>query len=498
MSAQAPVATVVIEGIDPSGDGAGYATIGRRHVLIDDVIPGERVEVRLYEDISGLTRGELVRVLVPSPHRVTPMCRYAGSCGGCAWQHIRYAEQLRLKRDMVATLLGRGLGPGAPAVQDVLTPGLAEPAAARPEGPAPLPSAAGGGADGAAPRGFRNKAHFVFAPENRAGGLVMGHYRRRSQEVVAVEECPVHDPRGNHAAFAVRDALRLRRIEAAVPGTGRGLARHVVVRVAEATGERLVTLVVTRNDRTLRPAVRRVLDGSLAPESLHLNVHGQAGPYLFGQTTLRLHGTARIREIVAGVSFLISPTAFFQTNVGAAQTLVRVVLEYAGASARVLDLYAGAGLFALPLATGGARVTAVEENAEAIEDGEASRRLNGIPASACRFIRARVDRLAASRGQVHIDSAPDLVVLDPPRQGCTRSVLDWLAGTLQPSRIIYVSCNPEALASELGILLAGGYACRAVRPVDMFPHAAHIETVAVLDRPETKRTPGRTERADRG
>jgi 23S rRNA (uracil1939-C5)-methyltransferase len=177
------------------------------------------------------------------------------------------------------------------------------------------------------------------------------------------------------------------------------------------------------------------------------------------------------------VSFLISPTAFFQTNVQAAAVMVEFVLDHAGSAGVVLDLYAGAGLFSLPLARGGARVTAVEENAEAVEDGEASRRFNRISESACRFVRGRVEDVAA-RGIS--ETSPDLVVLDPPRGGCPPIVLDWICGRLQPSRIIYVSCNPRALATDLRMPLSAGYSAALIQPVDMFPHTAHIETVAVL------------------
>ena len=395
----ASLETLVIEGIDPAGDGAGYAMLGTRPVLIDDVLPGERVEARVGEAGSGRLRGELVRVVSASPFRVNPICRHAGTCGGCAWQHIAYPEQLRIKRNLVAQWLRRRLGRGAPPVEAVLHGGAGSAASGSShDGGGPAEDV--GEHHEGSPRGFRNKVHFVFG--GAAGGLVMGHYRRRSQEVVAVDECPVHDERGNQVAFAVRDSLRQRHIEAATPDGRRGLARHIVVRVARATGERLATLVVTRNDKALRPAVRGVLNGNSPPEGFHLNVHNHSGPLIFGETTLRIHGAARAREVVAGRSFLISPTAFFQTNISATDLLVQVVIEHAGHSPRVLDLYAGAGLFSLPLASGGARVTAVEEDPEAVQDGEASRRLNHISASACRFVCARVESLAAGRSSTRL------------------------------------------------------------------------------------------------
>jgi 23S rRNA (uracil1939-C5)-methyltransferase len=445
--------TVDVGGIGT--DGCAWAIADGRRVSIDNAIPGERVEIAITERSGACLAGQVTRFIRTSPERVDPVCRHFGPCGGCTWQHIGYEAQLRLKRDLVQALLDRALGPAAPSV----APAVAS-----------------------APWGFRDKIHFVFAPASRTGGLVMGHYRRGSQSVVPIEECPVHAPAGNRVAFSVRDALARRGIPAVTSDLSRGLVRHLVVRVSEATAQRGATLVVRRNDVTLRPAVRAVLAGADAPDALYVNVHPDPGSYLFGRNTVRLHGADRLREEIGGTSFLVSPTAFFQTNVRAAATMLRIVLEHVGANARVLDLYAGAGLFALPLAGCGARVTAVEENREAVADGEASRRLNRIAESVCRFLTARIEDLAAGRHGRRIEGRPDVVVLDPPRQGCSRRVLDWLTAVVGPSRIIYVSCNPEALATDLAILTAARYQPAMVQPIDVFPHTAHVETIAVLDK----------------
>ncbi len=444
--------TVDIEGIEPSADGAGYAWADGRRLTVAGVAPGERVEVR---PVAG-AMAELIRVVRASPQRVAPRCRHFGPCGGCAWQHIAYVEQLRLKAEMLRGLLAGALGSRAPRVEPV------------------LPATGDTG-----PWGFRAKAHFVFGPSSRGSGLVMGHYRRASQTIVPVEECPVHATAGNEVAFAVRDALAAGRIGGATPDLRQGIARHIVVRAAAGTRERLATLVVTRNDKALRPAVRAVLSGPAAPDGFHVNIHARPGPYLFGDCSIRVHGVDRVRERVHGVSFLVSPTAFFQTNVHAAEIMVRLVLEWTAGAVRVLDLYAGAGLFSLPLARRGAKVTAVEESPAAVEDGEASRRLNRIPDTACRFVRARVEDVAAGRPLLP-GADPDVVILDPPRDGCPPRVLSWIARRLRPVRLVYVSCNPEALAQDLATLLDAGYSVTRVQPIDMFPHTSHLETVVVL------------------
>lgn len=449
MPGSGDVVVVDVAGMEPSEDGMAYGTIAGRRIRLDAAIPGERIEARVVHEDGGDLVGEVVRVVRASPSRVTPRCPFFGPCGGCAWQHIAYPEQLRLKQRLLEGLLKQAIGASAPAVRPPLTGGE---------------------------WGFRNKVHFVLTQRGRV--LALGHYRRGSQSVIEVDQCPVHVSEGNQAAFAIRDGLARARVEGATPDLRRGLARHIVVRV---TGrESMATLVVTRNEKRLKTAVSAVLGGGKTPTAFALNINDKAGPYLFGEETRHLHGPRRVRERVAGISFLISPTSFFQTNVRAAEKMVHFVLEQADAAPTVLDLFAGAGLFALPLAARGARVVAVEESREAIDDGEASRRLSRIAESSCAFVRGRAEDFARGRRRLRSRGSPDLVVLDPPRAGCPPPVLEWICGALHPHRIIYVSCNPRALAEDLRVLLAAGYTLEVVQPVDMFPHTAHIETVAVL------------------
>jgi 23S rRNA (uracil1939-C5)-methyltransferase len=236
----------------------------------------------------------------------------------------------------------------------------------------------------------------------------------------------------------------------------------------------MATLVVSHDrDRRVRVATRQLLERT-QPTSMHVNVHDRNDAFVFGQTTRHVSGAARMREDVAGASLLMSPTAFFQTNVEAADLLVRLVLAAMSSEWHVLDLYAGSGLFAIPLAAAGHEVLAIEENRAAVADGEAALRLNQAARGRCRLLSRRVEAALPSL------RTADGVVLDPPREGCSPSVLREVFGRLKPRRAVYVSCNPEALARELRPICRYGYRVLSLQPVDMFPHTAHIETVAVL------------------
>jgi 23S rRNA (uracil1939-C5)-methyltransferase len=320
----------------------------------------------------------------------------------------------------------------------------------------------------------------VFAPKDARGrGLVMGHYAFRSRRVVPVTECPVHSVRANQLAFALCDHLSRAQVTAAGPQL-EGVLRHVVIRTTHDDREALVLLVVTRNDKSLRKPLRAFLASDLRPDGLFVTVHDRDDSYMIGDAVLRIDGRTHIRETRLGPTFLLSPTAFFQTNPDAAAAMVdEVVAQTASLSPpgdlRVLDLYAGSGLFALPLARAGHTVTAVEENRQSVKDGIANATLNRIPQSRVSFVAARSEDYLE-----RLRPTPDLVVLDPPRQGCASSVLQCVFTELRPRRVVYVSCHPAAFVSELPGILETGYTLDRVKPIDMFPHTDHVELVATL------------------
>ena len=387
-----------------------------------------------------------------------PRCQHFGRCGGCQLQHVPYGEQLAHKRDHLSALLRDTLGVRAPAVRPLIGSPVS--------------------ADGM-PWAFRHKAAFVFGPGIAGEPFVMGHFAEGTQQVVPVVECPVHASRANRIAFALRDALARARVPAAGPRLD-GILRHVLVRTTHDERQAVAMLVVTRNDRRLRAPIRSVLDGPDAPTGFLVNVHDRPGPYMVGRETLKIDGRPQVRETHLGLPFLISPIAFFQTNVDAAATLLQLVLAEAPAapSLRVLDLYAGGGLFSLPLAARGHVVTAVEENPQAVDDAARNLQLARLPSADVRFVCARVEEALPRLSRDGVD----LAVIDPPRQGCHPDVLDRLFRVVAPPRAVYVSCNPEALAAELPGIVDAGYAVEMVQPVDMFPHTPHIETVVTLRR----------------
>ncbi len=458
--------------------GESYAEVKGETIYVDGAIPGEKVRVRIVargqadaldRGDDGVAKAALVSVVEASPHRVVPKCPHAADCGGCAFQHVAYDEQLRQKTRLLDGLLEDTFGPGKPVVSPMI---------GMPVGP-----------DGV-PRGFRQKAAFTFT-EDEKGRLQIGHFARGTNTVVPVTECLVHSDRGNRVAFAIKDAMAANRIPVATERGG--LLRHVVVRVTEDEKEAVAVVVATEEHPALAAPLRQIVASRQKPEGLLLNLHDQASPYLFGPHTVRIDGLGHVKETALGPSFLSSPTGFFQTNIHGAAHLVRLVKTAIGAesSLKVLDLYSGSGLFALPLALAKHRVTAVEESRKASREAAKNAQLSGIPESRLHLVPSKVEDAIEHLARQEWDAA----VIDPPRSGCPEEVMRTLTRKIAPARLVIVSCNPEALMDEMRLAYDAGYRATLVQPVDMFPHTPHLETVAVLELKHRARTVARTERS---
>jgi 23S rRNA (uracil1939-C5)-methyltransferase len=408
----APLIELSLDGIAQGGDGVG------RHegvvVFARGGLPGERVRVRLHERRASYSRGEVVEVLEAAPERVAP--RVAGN--NAPWQHIDYPAQLRFKETIVRDQLAKLAGLREPPVAPIL---------AAPQ-----------------PWGYRNTARLHVA------GATIGYYAAGSHDIVDIAADPLLLPVLNEALAGLRAVL--------VPD----LLRGVTLRASSAYGYSLAVLDPLPG--------APFFDLELLATAWRSHVPSLAGVSLYDG----VEGAASLRDELGGVIFDLSPLSFFQVNAAQAARMLAIVRERAcpAPGGSLLDVYSGAGTFALPLAEGLAEVTAVEEHPAAVADGERSAALNNI--SNVRFIRG-----AAERALPGFELAFDAAVLDPPRRGCHPAVLDALA-RLAPPRLAYISCHPGILARDLGPLLAAGYALELVQPVDLFPQTPHIETLVIL------------------
>ena len=418
---------LTVGGVD--ADGAGLAFQGGRRIRVPGALPGERVEVA--EQVDDRDARVLLAVRSPSPQRVTPRCRHTAECGGCAWQHIGYPEQLRMKRDEVQRVLDASLGRSAVAVEATLAT------------PAPA-----GEAD-STPWGFRHKVHFALGSD-RAGHVVMGHLRRGSRQVFDAAECPVHAARGNEVALAVKRAVERAGVPAdRPPAASSGTSSS---RVGRTSGEVVTTLVVSANAPALKRVSREVLGHRSAPDGWHLNLHPRPSAMLFGERTRHLAGRDRVREEVGGASLprladLVLPDQRRGSRVA------RRTSCSPRCPARARACSTSTPVLASSRCRWPCAAMRCSPSRSTPRQWRMARRVHdstGHPRRAAGSSAPRSRRRQRPRPAKR-DERFDTVVLDPPRAGASAHVLDVLRAGPAAAAVVYVSCAPAALARDLRV-----------------------------------------------
>ena len=435
-----------IEFTDVLANGQGVGRASGIVVFCFGPLPGERARVRIETVKQRYAVAEMLELLVESRERARPFCPVFGACGGCQLQHLAYDAQLRWKRDVVRNALLR-IG-GFPEVEVRETIGMDE------------------------PRAYRNKMAVVVDQSSKPPAL--GFYKQRSHEVVPIAACPILTPQLD----AVLAALVEQRGDSTIAAMLRG-ARHLVARVARATGQVVLTVTsagaivdapkIARSFRQKLPAVVGVGNSyGLASENAILGRHYQL-----------LDGEGEIEESVGGLRYRISAASFFQINVEILERIFNLIEPWLKRPGNIVDLYCGSGTFALYFARHGWNVTGIEENRHAIAEAEANARLNQL-ADRARFETGRVEQMAGVPRVARILQEADVVFLDPPRKGCDEVVLSAIAQA-RVRNVWYLSCDAATLARDLKFLVSKGYRLGVVQPFDMFPQTGHVETLVQLE-----------------
>ncbi len=326
--------------------------------------------------------------------------------------------------------------------------------------------------------GYRNKLEYSFSAGE--DGAELGFHRAgRWDEIVDIEECLLTTDLGNAIRLAVRSWAREERLEPYDQATGKGYLRHLVVREGRNTGQALVVLVTAPGDRFETGYLVDVLRRFPEVRSIHWAINDTPAEQTNLPTKL-LWGEEAIEEEILGLRFRVRPSAFLQTNTEMAERLYELARDFAAltGSENVFDLYCGTGTIGLTLARDARAVWGLEISEESIACAIENAELNGIENA--QFFAGNVGQTLEEL--VEKADAPDVVIVDPPRAGLAGKALRR-TGALAARRIVYVSCNPTTLASDLQVL-RDDYGYQLVRccPVDMFPHTPHVESVSLLTR----------------
>jgi 23S rRNA (uracil1939-C5)-methyltransferase len=421
-------------------------------VFVRGGVPGDDVRARITKVKRGFAEGVVTQLLAGSSSRVAAPCRHFGVCGGCRFQDLAYEVQVAEKERQVRDALVR-IGRFADPPLEPIVPAASQ-------------------------YGYRNKLEYSFTAT--ADGVDLGFHRAgRWDEVIGIEECLLTTDLGNRIRLSVRDWAREERLEPYDQSSGEGYLRHLVVREGRNTGQVLVALVTAPGDRFEMGYFVDVLRRFPEVRSIHWAINDTPAEQTNLPTRL-LWGDGAIEEEILGLRFRVRPSAFLQTNTEMAERLYELAGEYAGLRGveNVFDLYCGTGTIGLSLAGAARSVWGLEISEEAVACAIENAELNGIENA--RFFAGNVgqtvEELREEAGE------PDVVVVDPPRAGLAGKALRR-TGALGAPRIVYVSCNPTTLASDLQVLRDEfGYELERCRPVDMFPHTPHVESVSALRR----------------
>jgi 23S rRNA (uracil1939-C5)-methyltransferase len=432
--------------------GNGVARLNGFVVFVRRGLPGDTVRARITKVKRSHAEALAVEVVEPSAQRVDAPCSHYPACGGCRFQDLAYEAQLEAKQEQVRDALRRIGGLATPPLEPIV------PAESQ--------------------FFYRNKLEYSFT-QTPAGPALGFHKAGRWDEVLEVEKCWLTTDLGNAIRNAVRDWAREERLEPYDQAEQAGYLRHLVVREGRNSGQVLVVLVTAPGERFDRDQFVETLQRFPEVRSIHWAVNEAPAEVTNLPTTL-LWGEEAIEERLCGLRFRVRPNAFLQTNTAMAERLYGLAGEYAALTGgeTVYDLYCGIGTIGLSLASRALTVWGVEVSEESVACALENADLNGIT-NAAFFAGEAADSLAELQERA---GDPDVVVVDPPRAGLSGKALRRL-GRLEAPRIVYVSCNPTTLAGNVKELVAEwGYRLERVRPVDMFPHTPHVESVSLLTR----------------
>jgi 23S rRNA (uracil1939-C5)-methyltransferase len=452
--------------------GEGIARLNDFVIFVEGGLPGQRLKGRIIKKRKKYANARILEILQQSPVYTKPKCKHFGQCGGCRLQHLTYQTQLESKQKQIVDILHR-IG----RIDDFRT----EPIIPSPD-----------------QYFYRNKMDFSFsrfrwldATEIASNmklnkeGLFLGlHAKNFYEKVIDIQSCYLQDEKTNDILSAVRSFARSYPSKQAYSTSDHsGFWRFLVIRQSKFRKDFMVNLVTREYDKDIAQQFKAMMQKTFPYiTSLLFSTTMSKSSVSFSEEDYLLAGEKTIVECLDGLEFEISANSFFQTNSKQAKNLYDTVVDYAELSGNetVYDLYCGAGTISLYLSPHAKKVIGFESVADAIRDAERNQTRNNI--SNCRFVEMDLKNLKHTYAQMTKNyGRPHVTIIDPPRAGMHPDTLETVL-ELNPDRIVYVSCNPASLARDVAIICRGKYHLQKIKPVDMFPHTAHVEVVAQLIR----------------
>lgn len=434
-----------------TSEGSGVGRYNGLTVFVRGTVPQDKIIAHIIKRSKNYAIGIIDKILQPSPERIESDCPYSKKCGGCSFRHMTYDEELKYKKSRVQDALNR-IGHLDIKVDEII------------------------GADDLSH--YRNKAQYPVDISD--GEMFAGFYAYKSHRIIPCADCKLQPAEFEKGLEAFAKWIESENITSYNEQTGKGLLRHIYFRKGFATGEVMACAVINGNSipngELLVSLLREKVDGLT---SVAVNINKEKTNVILGKETSIIWGEKYIRDSLLGKDFLISPNSFYQVNHNQCEKLYAKAKDFAGliGTETVLDLYCGVGTIGLTMAENVKQLVGIEIIPQAIENAKENAKINHI--TNAQFICADAPKGAEILKKQGVN--PDVIILDPPRKGCGKSLFDTIE-QLSPKKIVYVSCDSATLARDLAILKEKGYEAKKVSAVDMFPRTPHVECVTLIEK----------------
>ena len=443
----------IVDIVDIGQGGVGIGKYEGFTVFVDGGLVQDKIKVKITKSKKNYAVGDMIEIIEKSPFRVARKCsENLRQCGGCQIQELDYQKQLDIKTNEVKQVISRIGKLDDVVIHDTL--GMEHPFR------------------------YRNKAQFPIQKKDNMP--VIGFYKKKSHDLISTDECIIQHEVNDKIIKIIKTYIRAYNVSIYDEKTHKGLLRHVVTKVGFTTGEVMIVLVANGKKLPYLKELASVLKENIPGfKTLVVNVNTQKTNVILGKENIVAYGDGMIRDYIGELVFEISPLSFFQVNPLQTEVLYNKALEYAnlGENDTVFDIYCGIGTISVFLAQKAKKVYGIEIVEDAIKDAKRNAKINNM--DNVEFYVGKAEEVVPKMYKE--GKRANVVVVDPPRKGCDEKVLDTII-SMQPDRVVYVSCNPSTLARDLAYLNERGYKCHEIQPVDMFPHSVHVENVAWLSK----------------
>ena len=440
----------IVEVIDNGSEGEGIAKINNFTIFIPGAIVGEKVKIHILKVNSSYAFAKIVEIIEKSEYRVETNCSTYERCGGCNLRHIKYEETLNMKRNAVQSLVNKTLK-NKIKVKDTIGMEF--------------------------PYHYRNKAQYPVGID-KEGKSIIGVFANRTHNIIPMNNCQIQDKNSEKIATFINEYINKNKISVYDERSGKGLFRHIVIKVGKRTDEIMCIFVINGdNFKQEKELVDELVSNFSNIKTIVKNINKKNTNVILGDKNITLYGDGYIKDKLGEYTFKISPMSFYQINPIQTEKLYGIAIKKANLTGKetILDLYCGIGTIGIFASKYVKKVYGIEIVEQAIEDAKENAKINNI--TNVDFFAGDVEKVLEKILEKE-NVVPDVIFVDPPRKGLDNTTIKNILKVL-PKKVVYISCNPATLVRDLN-LLEEHYEIKEIQPVDMFPFTSHVECVSVL------------------